>query len=137
MLRVVIDTNCLRASIPPKSPFYQLYLDFMAGKFEWFVSTEILLEYDEILTDTYSQKTAQLVLNQLAIAPNVVFTEPAFRWELIKNDLDDNKFADLAICINADFMVSNDGDFNIFNDLEFPSLKVVDLETFLSILKQY
>lgn len=78
MLRVVIDTNCLRASIPPKSPFYQLYVDFMAGKFEWFVSTEILLEYEEILTATYSQKTSQLVLNQLAIAPNVVFTEPAF-----------------------------------------------------------
>ncbi len=136
MLRVVIDTNCLRASVPPKSPYYQLYIDFMADKFEWYVSTEILLEYDEILTDTYSQKTSQLVLNQLVIAPNVVFTEPAFRWELIKNDPDDNKFADLAICINADFMVSNDGDFNIFKDLVFPSLKVVSLETFLSILKE-
>jgi uncharacterized protein len=58
-------------------------LDFMAGKFEWFVSTEILLEYEEILTDTYSQNTAHLVLNQLVIAPNVVFTEPAFRMEIL------------------------------------------------------
>ncbi len=135
MLKVVIDTNCLRASIPPKSPFYQLYLDFMSGKFEWFVSTEILLEYEEILTQTYSANTAQLVLNQLAIAPNAVFAEPAFRWELIKDDPDDNKFADLAIGINADFMVSNNSDFNIFKDLEFPSLTVVNLTDFLSILK--
>ena len=43
-MRVVIDTNCLRASISPKSPFYQLYLDFRVLKFEWWVSTEILLE---------------------------------------------------------------------------------------------
>ena len=134
MLKVVIDTNCLRASIPPKSPFYQLYLDFMLGKFEWFVSTEILLEYEEILTQTYSANTAQLVLNQLAIAPNAVFAEPAFRWELIKSNLDDNKFSDLAISINADFMVSNDSDFNIFKEIDFPSLKVVNLTTFLSLM---
>ncbi len=136
MLRVVIDTNCLRASVPPKSPYYQLYLDFKTGKFEWFVSTEILLEYEEIITQTYSANTAQLVLNQLAIAPNVVFTEPAFRWDLIKDDQDDNKFADLALCINADYLVSNDSDFDVFKDLEFPALKVVDLDTFLAILNE-
>ncbi len=136
MLRVVIDTNCLRASIPPKSPFYQLYLDFMTGKFVWFVSTEILLEYEEVLTRTYSQNTAQLVLNQLAIAPNVVFSEPAFRWELINTDPDDNKFADLAISINADYMVTNDKDFDVFKTLEFPTLEVIDLATFLSVCKE-
>lgn len=135
MLRVVIDTNCLRASIPPKSPYYQLYLDFKAGKFEWFVSNEILLEYEEILTQTYSSNTAQLVLNQLAIAANVFFTEPTFRWQLIENDPDDNKFADLALCTNADYLVSNDTDFNVFNSLDFPSLSVIDLDSFLSILK--
>jgi uncharacterized protein len=99
-------------------------------------STEILLEYEEILTQTYSPQSAQWVLNQLAIAPNVVFAEPAFRWELIKNDPDDNKFADLAIGINADFMVSNDSDFNIFKEIEFPSLEVISLDKFLLLLKE-
>ncbi len=63
----------LRASIPPKSPYYHLYLHFRAQKFEWYVSTQILLEYEEILNLTYSHNTAQLVLHQLAVAPNVVF----------------------------------------------------------------
>jgi uncharacterized protein len=63
-----------------KSPYYQLYQEFKKGSFEWYVSTEILLEYEEVLTKTYSSKTAQLVLNQLAVAPNVTFTDPAFRW---------------------------------------------------------
>jgi predicted nucleic acid-binding protein len=79
MLKVVIDTNCLRASIPPKSPFYQLYLDFKNQKYKWFVSTEILLEYEEIITSTYSEKTAKIILHQLVIAPNVEFSEPAFK----------------------------------------------------------
>jgi len=34
-------------------------------------------------------------------------------------------------------MVSNEGDFTIFKELEFPLLKVVDLESFLSILKEH
>ncbi len=59
---------------------------------------EILLEYEEILTQTYSANTALLVLNQLAIAPNVVFTEPAFRWDLIKDDYDDNRGGGPQVC---------------------------------------
>ena len=135
-MRVVIDTNCLRASIPPQSPFYQLYLDFRAFRFEWWVSTEILLEYDEILTNTYSPRTAQIVLHQLAIAPNIVFSEPAFRWQLIEDDANDNKFSDLALSCNADYLVSNDTDFDIFKTLDFPPLKVVTLKDFLKLLSE-
>ena len=134
MMRVVIDTNCLRASIPPKSPFYQLYLDFRIGKFEWYVSTEILLEYDEILSATYSPKTSQYILHQLAIAPNVIFAEPAYKWNLISNDPDDDKFSDLAISINADYLVSNDSHFDVFQSIPFPKLSVIDLVSFLKIL---
>ncbi len=136
MLGVVIDTNWLRASIPPQSPYYQLYQEFKRGSFEWFVSTEILLEYEEILTQTYSSKIAQLVLNQLAVAPNVTFSEPAFRWQLVKNDPDDNKFVDLALGVNADYLVTNDTDFNFFKQLDFPSLNIIDLDTFLVLLRE-
>lgn len=135
MVKVVIDTNCLRASIPPKSPYYQLYLDFIAGKFKWCVSNEILFEYEEILGKTYSPATANEVLHQLTIAPNTIFREPSFKWNLIENDPDDNKFADLAISSNCDYLVSNDSDFRIFKTLTFPKLEVVNLESFLRILK--
>ena len=135
MIGVVIDTNCLRASIPPKSPFYDLYRYFEAGLFTWYVSTEILLEYEEILGLTYSEQTAHLVLHILATAPNTVFAEPAFRWELILNDPDDNKFADLAISVNADYLISNDTDYAIFKGIEFPVLTVISLEAFLTMLR--
>ncbi|MVM41382.1 putative toxin-antitoxin system toxin component, PIN family [Spirosoma sp. HMF3257] len=135
MIRVVIDTNCLRASIPPQSPFYDLYRYFEAGLFTWYVSTEILLEYEEILGLTYSEHTAHLVLHILAIAPNTVFAEPAFRWELIPNDPDDNKFAGLAISVNADYLVTNDADFAIFKEIDFPALPIIGLEDFLKVLR--
>ncbi len=135
MLRVVIDTNCLRASIPPKSPFYQLYIDFKAGKFEWYVSTEILLEYEKILSNTYSPNTAKTVLHQVAIAPNVIFAESVFQWYLVE-DKDNNRCSDLALSINADYLITNDTDFNIFKNLDFPTLSVLNLETVLSILNQ-
>ncbi|MCF2488344.1 putative toxin-antitoxin system toxin component, PIN family [Dyadobacter sp. CY347] len=134
MIKAVIDTNCLRASIPPKSPYYQLYIDFKSGKFEWYVSNEILMEYDEILTETYSQKTAQFILHQLAVAHNVVFSEPAFKWNLVASDPDDNKFSDLAISSNCDYLVSNDRDFDVFKNILFPKLLVIDLQSFLRLL---
>lgn len=135
MMRVVVDTNCLRASIPPQSPYYSLYLHFISGHFEWWVSTEILLEYEEVLSKTYSTKTANLILHQLATAPNVRFGEPEFQWQLVENEPDDNKFADLALNVNADFLVTNDSDFNLFHSLIFPPLNVIRLENFLTLLE--
>jgi putative PIN family toxin of toxin-antitoxin system len=134
-MRVVIDTNCLRASIPPKSPFYDLYRAFEEGLFTWYVSTEILLEYEEILSLTYSEQTAHLILHTLAVAPNIVFAEPFYRWELIESDPDDNKFSDLAIGVNADYLVSNDKDYAILERISFPSLTVISLQEFLALIR--
>jgi uncharacterized protein len=134
-MRVVIDTNCLRASIPPHSKYYQLYIEFSAGRFDWYVSNEILLEYEEILSQTFSPKTAHFILHRLAMGPNVVFAEPAFRWNLVA-DPDDNKFSDLAISCNCDYLVTNDRGFNIFKSLTFPKLQVIDLVTFLQLFNE-
>jgi len=131
-MRIVVDTNCLRASVPPHSRYYQLYLEFAAEKFQWYISNEILLEYEEILTKTYSAEAAQRILYHLNIAPNTVHAEPAFRWNLVA-DPDDNKFSDLAISCNCDYLVTNDRGFNVFKNLEFPRLNVIDLATFLKL----
>ncbi len=79
-MKVIVDTNCLLASIPPKSAHYWLYLTFKAEKFEWIISNEIMYEYEEQLVAKYSQNTADLVLNILSIAPNTIFVEPFYQW---------------------------------------------------------
>lgn len=131
----VIDTNCLLASIPPQSSHYWLYKAFSDQRFQWLISNEILTEYAEQLTNRYSEQTAHLVTAILCVAPNVIFVEPYFKWLLIGNDPDDNKFADAAIAGNADYIVTNDRDFNVLKNLEFPRLNVVSLNEFKTIVK--
>lgn len=133
-MRVVIDTNCLIASIPSHSEHFWLYRAFMEGVFEWVVSNEILAEYEEQLALFYSERTAELVLNILSVAPNVIFAEPYFKWQLIEKDADDNKFADLAISLGAEYLVSNDKHFNILKKISFPKVNVVTIQKFRTLL---
>jgi len=99
-VRVVIDTNCLIASIPRQNPEFWLYEAFISQKFDWVISNEVLTEYEEMLSNFYSPTTAEIVTNILLVAPNIIQNEPFYKWQLITADPDDNKFADLAIsCI--------------------------------------
>jgi putative PIN family toxin of toxin-antitoxin system len=131
---VVIDTNCLLASIPPQSNYYWLYLAFKEERFEWLISNEILSEYEEKLADIYSIKTANHVLSLLSVAPNTIFSEPYFKWNLVDADPDDNKFTDLTIAGNADYLVTNDKHFNPLKTIDFPKLNIVSIDEFKKII---
>lgn len=133
-MNVVIDTNCLIVSIPKRNPEYWLYEAFRRQWFNWVVSTEILQEYEEQLSQFYSPKTADLVLKILTAAPNVIFSEPYFRWSLIEDDPDDNKFSDLAISANAHFLITHDKHFSILAQIPFPTVRVVNLAEFQMII---
>lgn len=133
--RVVIDTNVLRTTINRKNFEFFIFEAFNNKLFDWVVSTEILEEYAEKLTDFYSPKTADFVLDILCTATNVVFSEPYYQWDLITEDPDDNKFSNLALSVNAHCLVTYDKHFNIFKDIDFPRLKVVSPFEFKSYLK--
>ena len=134
-MKVVIDTNCLIASIPRRNPEYWLYLAFREKAFEWVISNDVLSEYEEKLADFYSVQTANLVVNILLTASNVILSEPFFKYGLITQDPDDNKFADLAITANVDYLVTNDRHFKVLKTIEFPIVNVVSLSEFQQILK--
>ena len=53
---------------------------------------------------------------------------------MITKDPDDNKFSDLAIAANVNYLVSNDKHFNVLKGLPFPTVTVVTLEEFKSII---
>ena len=48
--RIVLDTNCLLQAISRRSRFYPIWRDFIQGQYELCVTTEILDEYEEILS---------------------------------------------------------------------------------------
>jgi len=133
-MRVVIDTNCLIASISPEGGYYWLYDAFEAEQFEWLISNEILTEYIEKLTERYSEQTALLVYSIIGAAVNVTFIEPFFKWQLVDADPDDNKFADLAVAGNVDYLVTNDRHFNPLKKLDFPKLTIVSLNEFKEVI---
>jgi uncharacterized protein len=133
-MRVVIDTNCLIASIPRSGKHYWLYHAFMNFEFEWVVSNEIIKEYEEKLSEFYAPSLAKNVLKLLSSAPHVIHCEAHYKWNLITNDPDDNKFADVAFASMADYLVSNDGDFKVLKNIKFPRINVISIETFKEMM---
>ena len=102
-MKVVVDTNCLLNSVPQNGSGRWLYDAFAEGVFVWVFSNEIFSEYAEMIESESSQNAANLVAVLLLISPNHIRYEPSFRWELVKNDPDDNKFVDCAISDNVDY----------------------------------
>jgi predicted nucleic acid-binding protein len=70
------------------------------------LTTEILLEYEEKLTEIFSSEAALPFMEALPDRSNVEWVHVFFRWNLIYPDLDDNKFVDCAIAARADYLVS-------------------------------
>lgn len=134
--KLVIDTNVLITTIYRKNPEFAIYQSFEKKDFDWIVSTEILTEYAEQLTDFYSEATAHLVLDILCTATNVVFAEPHFRWGLIQEDPDDNKFSDLAISTSVDALITFDKHFNVFKSTTFPPLRILHPSEFIAFINQ-
>ncbi len=133
--KLVIDTNVLITTINRSNPEFSIYQAFENKSFNWIVSTDVLAEYAEQVTNFYSQFTANFVLDVLCTANNVTFAEPYYRWGIIQDDPDDNKFADLAISASADALITFDKHFNIFKKLTFPKLTILHpsrFNTFLS-----
>jgi uncharacterized protein len=57
-------------------------------------------------------------------------------WQLIEQDVDDNKFVDCAIACNADYLVSNDKHFDVLAPLDFPKVTVIKAQAFLEIVQK-
>jgi len=133
-MRIVLDTNCLLPAIFDNSPYIWLWEAFGESKFSLCCSTEMLEEYEELLASFYSEEISESVINTIINANNFIPVIPYFKWNLITADPDDNKFADCALNAGADYIVTNDKHFNVLKAITFPYIKVVDIETFKSIL---
>jgi len=130
MRRIVIDTNCLLAILPSKSRYHKVWTEFLEENLEFCVSNEILMEYEEILSEKTSSFFADAIIKALINKPNLVRVSPSWRFHLINIDPDDNKFVDCAICGCAEYLVSNDRHFRILEKTNFPELHLLRLQEF-------
>lgn len=133
---IVLDTNCLLQALPKISPYHCVWTDFLAGYYFLCISNEILTEYLEIIGRQSSSAIAEDIVAAIIESPYVIHYEPYFRFRLIEQDPDDNKFVDCAIVAGADYIVSEDSHFRVLETIPFPSVNVIGLEEFVTSLKK-
>ncbi|MFN8429500.1 MAG: PIN domain-containing protein [Spirosomataceae bacterium] len=130
-MKIVIDTNILLVSISDRSPYHIIFKNFIDGKFQLCVTTDILSEYEEIIGRLIIQITADAVLKAIENSPNTILIEKFFRFDLIKADADDNKF----IASNADYIVTNDRHFQALTSIPFPRVNILKIDDFINLLR--
>ena len=81
-------------------------------------------------------RVAGNVMGFMEIAPNVKWIDRYYRWQLIKADPDDDKFADCAVAGRADYLVTEDKHFNVLREISFPKINVVGVEEFRQYLEK-
>lgn len=134
-MKVVLDTNVLIASFGKLSPYRKIFDAFLNYQFTLLLSNDVLMEYLEVIQQKTNAFVAENILMSLLSAENTGLHEIFFHWNLVEHDKEDNKFSDLAIAGNADYLVTNDAHFNIVKLNQFPPVNIISAEEFLQVLK--
>ena len=128
--RIVLDTNCLVQIVAKQAQYGFVWDDILDGKIILCVTTEILFEYEEILTKFYGHNVARMVVDMILILPQTEKYDIYYHWSLIVDDKDDDKFVDCAFISGAKYLVSNDKHFNVLAHISFPKIVVLKLADF-------
>ncbi len=102
---VVVDTNAVLGAFTEGHAHRPLLAAWLDGRLTWAVSTEILLEYEEILARCSGAPRAAIALrliDTMADAGLCRRVAPHFHWHLLAADPDDDEFADCAIAAEAE-----------------------------------
>lgn len=135
-MKVVLDTNVLLVSFSQKSMFRPIFDAILDERITVCLTTDILIEYEEIITRHAGPEIAAWVLQLIESAPNKEWITTYFKWNLISTDPDDNKFSDCVIACNVRYLVSDDKHFNVLKSISFPRVSVLAAEEFVAILKE-
>jgi len=116
LITVCIDTNVVLGMFGRAAPFLRLREGLLAGRFAWALSTEILLEYEEVVARELGAAVVPLLFRFIELTDQtrgvIQRVSPTFRFHTITYDPDDNKFADCAIAADADFVITLDRHFD-------------------------
>ncbi len=121
------------AILPKKSKERWLFDKLRSHQLTLILSNEIIEEYDEKISWFYSAYLLELVLEEILNLPLTECFEAYFKWQLIFTDPDDNKFVDVAISSNADYIITNDKHFKELDKIEFPKVNHITLNNFKNL----
>jgi putative PIN family toxin of toxin-antitoxin system len=114
-MTVCIDTNVVLGMFGRNGPWLPIRQALIDGRLIWAVTTEILLEYEEVAAREMGSTAAGQLIRFIDLLAqtrgNIRQISPSFRFQLITADPDDNKFTDCAITTGADYIITEDRHF--------------------------
>ena len=134
-MNIVLDTNCLLMSLSRKGRYYPIWRDFVSGKYNLCFTNEILTEYEEILTQKLGPEIAANVIKAILDLPNTKMVQVYYHLRLVTADPDDDKFVDCAFKTNARFIVTEDRHYDVLQQIKYPRINVIDIDSFLEYLQ--
>ncbi|MCX6922530.1 MAG: putative toxin-antitoxin system toxin component, PIN family [Verrucomicrobia bacterium] len=124
-MTVCLDTSVFLQIFGRRQPFYPILRALIDGRLTLALSTEILLEYEEVTAklsgaERWREMVALLEL-LTRLHDNIRKIEPQYRFGVVVADPDDNKFCDCAIAAAADFVITEDNHFAALKSARFKS----------------
>lgn len=114
-MTVCLDTNVFLQIFGRKQPYHAILRALLEGRLTLAVSTDILLEYEEVTSKLSGKERWAKVVRLLELIDllhgNIRQCQPHYRFAVVTVDPDDNKFCDCAIVAEADFVVTEDAHF--------------------------
>lgn len=76
-MNVVLDTNCLIMAISAQNEYYQVWQDFLEGKYCLCITNEIIEEYSEVLARNISPLVSEYIITAILNRKNVKRLSPS------------------------------------------------------------
>jgi uncharacterized protein len=132
MQKLIIDTNVFVSSLIQRNyPYYIVSEIFSNSEFELCISDKIFEEYIEVLhREKFSKYSAFAAKTQILlrdIQKQAIKYFPTAKLKII-NDIDDNKYLELAEVINANYLIT--GNTNDFTMKDYKETKIVTPKKF-------
>ncbi len=125
IVQIILDTNIMVAAFRSKRGAANLLLDKLNdSRWQVNVSTALLLEYEDVLKrpemkDFISKSDVDIFLNGLCTI--VEFNDIFYLWRLLAKDPNDAFILELAVRVNADFIIT-------YNKKDFPAAADFDIQ---------
>ncbi|MBI3623370.1 putative toxin-antitoxin system toxin component, PIN family [Candidatus Pacearchaeota archaeon] len=138
-MKITTDTNVLISSTFWEGASDKIMQRVENKEVELILSRELVneftraLDYDEI-KDKIKDKNLEVRRSVEKVISISTIVEPTQKFDVVKEDLDDNKVIDCAVEGNVDYIITQDN--HLLKIKDFKRIKIVKPEEFLDILSK-
>ena len=137
-MKVTTDTNVLVSATFWTGDSYKILKSINENKIELVLSEEIIEEYFDVASRREIMEKIEnkkLTISEIvdSVIRNATIVEPKEKFNIVEDDLDDNKIVECAVEGKVDFIISQDS--HLLKIREFRGIKTISPKDFLNILE--